>query len=100
MDTVLPILLFGGLMFLMMRFGCGAHMFGRGHGHGKDAEARNKGGCCGNAAGGNSPADKLADKTTPPRLRHDGARRGNNRLKVGKVTAGRPASHARELSLD
>ena len=33
METFLPILIWGGLLFLMMRFGCGAHMFGHGHGH-------------------------------------------------------------------
>lgn len=32
METFLPILIWGGLIFLMMRFGCGAHMFGHGHG--------------------------------------------------------------------
>ncbi len=71
MDTVLQILLFGGLMFLMMRFGCGAHMFGRGRGHGKDPEAGERGGSCGNAAGGK--ADKKADENallrwTPPEM--------------------------------
>ncbi len=32
MELILPILLWGGLIFLMMRFGCGSHMFGHGHG--------------------------------------------------------------------
>jgi len=32
MEGILPILIWGGLLFLMMRFGCGAHMFGHGHG--------------------------------------------------------------------
>lgn len=52
MDTLLQVLLFGGLIFLMMRFGCGAHMFGHGSGH-KHGSGHNKenhpggGGCCG-----------------------------------------------------
>ncbi|MBI4205488.1 MAG: YHS domain-containing protein [Betaproteobacteria bacterium] len=33
MKSLLWILLWGGLFFLMMRYGCGAHMMG-GHGHG------------------------------------------------------------------
>lgn len=28
------LLLWGGLFFVMMRYGCGAHMMGGGHGHG------------------------------------------------------------------
>lgn len=35
MDNLLYFLLWGGLIFLMMRFGCGAHVMGHGHGHGK-----------------------------------------------------------------
>ncbi len=35
MDGLLSFLLFAGLFYLMMRFGCGAHMVhGHGHGHG------------------------------------------------------------------
>ena len=30
MDTLFSVLIWGGLFFLMMRFGCGSHMFGRG----------------------------------------------------------------------
>ena len=33
MDGLLSLLLFAGLFFLMMRFGCGAHMAHGGHGH-------------------------------------------------------------------
>jgi YHS domain-containing protein len=36
METLLYFLLFGGLIFLMMRFGCGSHIMG--HGHGKQGE--------------------------------------------------------------
>jgi YHS domain-containing protein len=32
METLLYFLLIGGLFFLMMRFGCGAHTMGHGHG--------------------------------------------------------------------
>ena len=39
METLLWFAIWGGLFFLMMRFGCGAHVMGHGHGqHGsKDA---------------------------------------------------------------
>lgn len=33
MEGLLSLLLFGGLFFLMMRFGCGAHVMHGGHGH-------------------------------------------------------------------
>src|SRR3974377_1849437 len=40
METLIYFLLWGALIFLMMRFGCGAHIMGHGHGqhsaHGKD----------------------------------------------------------------
>lgn len=39
MEGLLSLLLFGGLFFLMMRFGCGAHMMHGGHvGHGDRAD--------------------------------------------------------------
>lgn len=49
MDTILNVLLWGGLFFLMMRFGCGSHMFGQGHGaeNKKGALDQGHGGCCG-----------------------------------------------------
>ena len=34
MEGFLSLLLFAGVFFLMMRFGCGAHMTHGGHGHG------------------------------------------------------------------
>lgn len=57
MDGLLQILIIGGLFFLMMRFGCGSHMFGRGQGskHNKGAGAKSGGGCCG---GGHADKDK------------------------------------------
>ncbi|MBK8909488.1 MAG: YHS domain-containing protein [Rhodospirillales bacterium] len=39
MEGILPLLLWGGLIFLMMRFGCGAHMFGHGHRQKQDESA-------------------------------------------------------------
>ena len=40
METLIYFLLWGALIFLMMRFACGAHIMGHGHGqhsaHGKD----------------------------------------------------------------
>ena len=61
MDTLLSVLLWGGLFFLMMRFGCGSHMFGHGSGAGsdKDASAQGHGGCCG--PGGGKRSGKAAD---------------------------------------
>jgi YHS domain-containing protein len=41
MEGILPLLLWGGLFFLLMRFGCGAHMFG--HGHGKKSGDQHSG---------------------------------------------------------
>ena len=34
MPTYLYFLLWGVFFFMMMRFGCGAHIMGHGHGHG------------------------------------------------------------------
>ncbi len=61
MDTFLSVLIWGGLFFLMMRFGCGSHMFGRGHGAegDKGASAQGRGGCCG--PGGGKRLEKAAD---------------------------------------
>lgn len=40
MDGLLSLLLFAGLFYLMMRFGCGAHMV---HGHGRHGGRRSAG---------------------------------------------------------
>ncbi len=37
MDGLLSLLLFAGLFFLMMRYGCGAHVVHGGHGQGGNA---------------------------------------------------------------
>jgi len=61
MDTFLSVLIWGGLFFLMMRFGCGSHMFKHGSGaeSGKGASAQGQGGCCG--SGGGKRPEKAAD---------------------------------------
>ncbi|MBI4182999.1 MAG: YHS domain-containing protein [Proteobacteria bacterium] len=40
MEQILSLALWGALLFVMMRFGCGAHLFGHRHGHqgGKETE--------------------------------------------------------------
>ena len=66
MDGWLGILVFGALFFLMMRFGCGAHMM---RGHGKEAsgadvgDGASHGGCCG---GHEATAGKAAAPTASP----------------------------------
>ncbi len=59
MEALLYLALWGGLMFLMMRFGCGAHFMG--HGHGKQPEPDG-------AAGGNlqEPRWVAPKKTVDP----------------------------------
>ncbi len=42
MESLIYFLLFAGLIFLMMRFGCGAHVMGHGHGH-SSSESRGSG---------------------------------------------------------
>lgn len=54
MDTLLNLLLVGGLIFVMMRFGCGAHA-GRHAGHGAPDHP---GGCCGGHGHDRNPAPK------------------------------------------
>jgi YHS domain-containing protein len=44
MEALLYFAVWAGLIFLMMRFGCGAHVMGHGHGNGK---AQNKSGKAG-----------------------------------------------------
>lgn len=51
MEGLLSFLVFGGLFFLMMRYGCGAHMAHGGHGgndsHGADTEVKHTDPVCG-----------------------------------------------------
>ncbi len=39
MPTYLYFLLWAAFFFVMMRFGCGAHIMGHGHGHRRDGDA-------------------------------------------------------------
>ncbi len=56
MESFGTLLLWGGLFFLMMRFGCGSHLFGRG----KNAQDSHPGhGCCG------SPSEKGQQPSSP-----------------------------------
>lgn len=69
METLFQILLFGGLIFLMMRFGCGSHMFGGKHGSAKGhgAQGESAGGCCGGSAKrAKRPATEEQHQGTPP----------------------------------
>ncbi len=61
MDTFLSVLLWGGLFFLMMRFGCGSHMFRYRSGAQSDkgAPAEGQSGCFG--TGGGKRSGKAAD---------------------------------------
>ncbi len=61
MEAIFPYLLWGGLFFLMMRFGCGSHIFG--HRHGDQGQVKNTGhggghGCCEPAP---KPAPEIID---------------------------------------
>lgn len=67
METLLALLLVGGLAFMMMRFGCGGHA-GRHAAHGASGH---KGGCCGGHAhkapetkGGTKEADGSSPSTS------------------------------------
>lgn len=43
-QNVLYYLMWAGLFFVMMRFGCGAHIMGHGHHHGKSRSGDGRGG--------------------------------------------------------
>lgn len=66
METLFQILLYGGLFFLMMRFGCGKHMFGHGSGDKKDAHAGGHGGGCGGGKWNSTSADSGLPQNAPP----------------------------------
>lgn len=53
MSTLLYFLVWAGLIAVMMRFGCGAHVMGHGHGSGHDKDPGSEGGA--------------ANRTGPPR---------------------------------
>lgn len=47
MDGLLSLLIFAGLFYLMMRFGCGAHMVHGRHGHGDETDLKHVDPVCG-----------------------------------------------------
>ena len=47
MSTLLYFLVWGVLIVVMMRYGCGAHVMGHGHGSKHDADATGRGGAAG-----------------------------------------------------
>ena len=57
MDGLLTFLIFAGLFYMMMRFGCGAHMV-HGHGHGAGHGA--------GSAGPGEHTDPVCGKQIPP----------------------------------
>jgi hypothetical protein len=57
MESVVYFLLWAGLIFLMMRFGCGAHVMGHGHKHGSASSE---------STGGTSEARFVAASDTDP----------------------------------
>ena len=58
LKTLGSLLLWGGLFYLMMRFGCGAHMMG-GHGHGGHGDS--------GPAGGSGNKDPVCGMTVDPK---------------------------------
>lgn len=77
MESLFPYLLWGGLFFLMMRFGCGSHMFG--HRHGDQAQAGHGGhdggqshGCCGPSPTASAEGQKGSQThDIPPAMHRD-----------------------------
>ncbi len=58
MDGLFSLLLFAGLFFLMMRFGCGAHVMHGGHGHDHSAPGAMDGNGVDPVCGMQVPANK------------------------------------------
>lgn len=67
MDGLLTFLIFAGVFYLVMRFGCGAHMIHGGHGH---------------QGHGNDKADKLIDPVCGMQLKND---QGYGKMHDGKL---------------
>ena len=65
--SLLWILIWGGLFFVMMRYGCGAHMMG---GHGRGAH--------GHTAGGGEGKDPVCGMTVDPKNAAAAAVRGGS----------------------
>ncbi len=60
MDGLLWFLIIGGLFYVMMRYGCGAH---RVHGHGAHEVHKRDGGPAGNGSGGSEQIDPVCGMT-------------------------------------
>lgn len=56
MQTLIYFLLWAGIIFLMLRFGCGSHVMGHGHGHTRHRENADAG-----AVGHTAPLGKDID---------------------------------------
>lgn len=56
METILSVMFWGGMFFLMMKFGCGSHMFGHGSKHKKESAGGGHGGGCGKGTTKHVPA--------------------------------------------
>lgn len=61
MQTLIYFLIWGALIFFMMRFGCGAHVMGHGHGHGHGDQRPQAGGSSGSSGVGWVPPEKDID---------------------------------------
>ena len=64
MESVLSLLLWGGLFFLMMRFCCGSHIFGYGSRHEKKSGSPSHDRCCGTGGGKRSGKAAGAERLT------------------------------------
>ena len=76
MESVLPILLWGGLFFLMMRFGCGSHMFGHGSQDKKETGAGAPGGQGGRC--GTGETKRVRDSVPSQQLRWEAPEKDND----------------------
>jgi YHS domain-containing protein len=76
MESILSVLIWGGLFVLMMRFGCGSHMFGHGSQQktesGVDGQG-GQGGCC-----GTGKIERAQDSVTPQQLRWEAPEKDND----------------------
>lgn len=75
MESLFPYLIWGGLFFLMMRFGCGSHMFGHRHGDQNHSGHETHGGghahgCCGPAPDGTPKANQERHAQPPASAGH------------------------------
>jgi len=68
MESILPYLIWGGLFFLMMRFGCGSHLF-RQRSDQPDQSHGDGHGCCGPARGQAPEIETPPERALPPAAR-------------------------------